>query len=129
MERFCTPMRSSGCLLSASAIGSPRQLLIGTIVLLSFATAWSVKDYFHEKNAFDLATAAQQKKEQGKALTKKEESAIADWQSVVHEKKPSKEKLNEEIEAYHQDYFSILVYKGPLNLIHGDHFLLPDCLL
>ena len=93
----------------------PRQLVIGAIVLLFFATAWNVKDYFHEKNAFDLAIAAQQKKEQGKALTKKEESAIADWQSIVDEKKPSKEKLNEEIEAYHQDYFSIVVHKGPLN--------------
>jgi len=93
----------------------PRQLVIGAIVLLLFATAWSVKDYFHEKNAFDLATAAQQTKEQGKALTKKEERAIADWQSIFHDKKPSAEKLNEEIEAYHQDYFSIVAYKLPLN--------------
>ena len=93
----------------------PRQLVIGAIVLLFFATAWNVKDYFHEKNAFDLATAAQQKKEQGKSLTKKEESAITDWQSIVDEKKPSKEKLNEEIEAFHQDYFSIVVHKGPTN--------------
>ena len=77
----------------------PRQLVIGAVVLLSFAIAWNVKDYFREKNAFDQATAAQQKKEKGKALTKEEEGAIADWQSIVDEKKPSKEKLNEEIEA------------------------------
>jgi len=93
----------------------PRHLVVGAIVLLCCATAWNVKDYFHEKNAFNLAAAAQQKKEQGNALTKKEESAIADWQSIFHEKKPTAEKLNEEIEAYHQDYFSIVAYKGPLN--------------
>jgi uncharacterized protein len=93
----------------------PRQLVIGAIVLLLLATAWSVKDYFYEKNTFDLATAAQQKKEKGTTLTKKEESAIADWQSIFSEKKPTTEKLNEEIDAYHQDYLSILVYKGPIN--------------
>jgi uncharacterized protein len=93
----------------------PRRLVIGAIVLLSCSTAMIVKDYVQEKNAFELATAAKQKKEEGKTLTKKDEKAIADWQSIFHEKKPSAEKLNEEIEAYHQDYFSILMYKGPLN--------------
>ena len=101
----------------------PRQLVIGAIVLLLFATAWNVKDYFNEKNAFDQARAAQQKKEQGKALTKKEESAITAWESIVAEKKPSAEKLNEEIEAYHQGYFSILMHKVPINQYMETTFL------
>jgi uncharacterized protein len=89
--------------------------VIGCLVLLFFASAWNFKDYMHEKNTFELATAAQQKKDKGNALTKKEESAITNWQSIYDEKKPSQEKLNEEIEAFHQDYFSIVVYKGPTN--------------
>src|SRR5688572_7285711 len=93
----------------------PRQLVIGCLVLLFFASAWNFKDYMHEKNTFELATAAQQKKDKGNALTKKQESAITDWQSIYDEKKPSQEKLNEEIEAFHQDYFSIVVHKGPTN--------------
>ncbi|HZB15028.1 MAG TPA: DUF418 domain-containing protein [Chryseolinea sp.] len=93
----------------------PGQLVIGCLVLLFFASAWNFKDYMHEKNTFELATAAKQKKDKGNALTKKEESAIMDWQSIYHEKKPSQEKLNSEIEAFHQDYFSIVVHKGPTN--------------
>lgn len=93
----------------------PRHLVIGAIVLLSFATALKVKDYYQEKNTMEQATVAQQKKEEGKPLTKKEEGAIKDWQAIVDEKKPSKEKLKEEIEAHHQDYFSIFVHKLPVN--------------
>ena len=101
----------------------PRRLIICAIVLLLFATAWNVSDYFNEKNAFDLARATQQKKEQGKTLTKKEESAITSWESIVAEKKPSAEKLNEEIEAYHQGYFSILMHKVPINQYMETTFL------
>ena len=93
----------------------PRYLVIGSIVLFSLATALSVKDYFKEKNAMERASVAQQKKDEGKSLTKKEEGAIDHWQSIVNEKKPSKEKLQEEIEAHHQNYFSIFLHKGPVN--------------
>ena len=96
---------------------------ICAIVLLLFATAWNVNDYFNEKNAFDLARATQRKKEQGKALTKEEESAITAWESIVAEKKPSTEKLDEEIEAYHQGYFSILMHKVPINQYMETTFL------
>ncbi len=94
---------------------NPRRLLIGVVVLLTCATAMSVKDYFQEKTAFEQATVVQMKKEEGKTVTKKEEKAIADWQGILDSKKPSAEAIKEEIEAYHQDYFSILMHKGPLN--------------
>ena len=95
---------------------NPRQLMIGAIVLFSLATGLSVRAYLKEKNAFDRATAAQQKMNNGGTLATDEKAAIERWQSIVTEKEPSQEKLNEKIEAHHQDYFSIFMYKGPLNV-------------
>ena len=93
---------------------NPRQLMIGAIVLFSLATGLSVRAYLKEKNAFDRATAAQQKMNDGGTLATDEKAAIEHWQSNVTEKEPSQEKLNEKIEAHHQNYFSIFMYKGPL---------------
>lgn len=102
---------------------NPRQLVVGAAVVLCCASAWSMKAYFSEKNAFDRATLAQQKRDEGVMLTTTEEGAIEDWQAIYNERKPSQEKLNEEINAYHQGYFSILLRKLPLNIFMESTFI------
>ena len=102
---------------------NPRKLVIAGIVLFALAMGLSTRYYLKQKNAFDVAAAAQQKKENGGTLAKDEEAAIVHWESIVAEKTPSKEKLNEKIEAHHQNYASIFMYKGPLNVFMETVFI------
>ena len=95
---------------------TPKHLIIGAIVLLSCATALNVKDYFQDKIAFEEASTAQHKKTEGQKLTKDEEQAIEKWNGIVAERKPSKEEINEDIEAHHKGYFSVLWYKATISM-------------
>ncbi len=93
----------------------PKNLIIGTVVLLSITMCLSIKDYFQTKSSFDAATEAQVKKDQGTVLTAPEAKSIEKWQEVVAQRKPSQEKIDEEIAAYQKGYFSVLMHKAPLN--------------
>jgi uncharacterized protein len=94
---------------------SPKHLVIGAIVLLSVSTALNVKDYYHARNSFDKSTAAQVKKDQGATLTKEETKAIESWSAIVADKKPTQQKIDEDIAARQKGYWSIVMYKGPMN--------------
>lgn len=93
----------------------PKQLIIGAIVLLILTTAWSAKDYFNSKSSFDKATEAQAKKSAGQVLSKEDSLSIKSWENKVSDQKPSPEKINEGIASHQKDYFSVLMYKAPLN--------------
>jgi uncharacterized protein len=96
-------------------VWTPKHLVIGAIVVLSITTSLNVKDYYQYKNTFSRATEALTKKDQGKILTKEENHAIERWQATVAEKKPSQEIINEDIAAKSKGYFSIMMYKLPIN--------------
>ena len=102
---------------------APRQLIVGTIVFLSLATLWNVKDYFQNKNSYETAAAAIEKKSSGENLDKIETDAIAKWEDVVNERKPSPEKIQEEISAMHKGYLSIVKHKEPVNQFAQTIFL------
>jgi uncharacterized protein len=93
----------------------PKQLMIGTTIFLALATLWNVKDYFHNKDAYEAAVAANQAKSSGENLDKNQTEAIAKWEEVVNERKPAPEKVQEEISAMHKGYFSIVKHKEAVN--------------
>ena len=93
----------------------PKRLFLFVALFAACATAWDSKDYFDKKHLYAASEAAALRQEQGDSLTKEEKSAIEDWQAVIGEMKPDTETIAEGIAAMHQDYFSILVHKGPEN--------------
>lgn len=96
-------------------VWKPKHLVIGAIVLLLIPTSLSIKDYYQSQSSFVMANKAQFKKDQGTILTKEENKSIENWKAEVAEKKPSQEKINEDIAARNNGYFSILMYKAPIN--------------
>lgn len=93
----------------------PKHLVIAAILFLSASTLLSVKDYFQTQDAYRQKTEAQVKKDAGQELTKKETKAIDDWDGRVKEQKPGEEVIKEDIAARDADYFSIVMYKAPIN--------------
>ncbi len=93
----------------------PGKLIIATAILLSLASLWNLKDYLETKETFETANALNSMKNNGKSLSKDEVKAISKWEEVVSERKPGKEKIEEEIAAMHKGYFSILMHKAPEN--------------
>ena len=101
----------------------PKQLIIGTVIFLSLATLWNVKDYFQNKYSYETATAAKEKKSSGENLNKNETEAITKWDEIVSGRKPGTEKKQEDISAMHKGYFSIVKHKEPENQFMQTIFL------
>lgn len=93
----------------------PAYLVIGTIVLLCISTSLAIKDYYGTKDLHDKAIAAKTKQHSGQVLTKEDSLSIKAWEDKVADQKPSQEKINEGIAAHHKGYFSVLMYRAPLN--------------
>jgi uncharacterized protein len=102
---------------------APKQLMIGTMVILFIATAWNVKDYFQVRNTFEASTAASLKKEQGQSLSEKETAAIEKWTQKVKELKASPDDLKKEMQARGQGYWSIMMHKEPVNIAAETFFV------
>lgn len=96
-------------------VWQPKHLVMGAIFLLCIPTLLNLKDYMHYKESFALATEAQSRKDQGKTLTKEEEKSIEHWEAKVAEKKPAQEVIDADIAARGKGYFSIMMYKAPIN--------------
>jgi uncharacterized protein len=90
-------------------------LVIGTVVLLSISTSLAVKDYYNTRSSFDKAVAAKAKKTAGQTLTQEDSMSIKAWDDKVANQKPSQEKIDEGIAEHHKGYFSVLMYRAPLN--------------
>ncbi len=93
----------------------PAYLVIGAVVLLSVSTALDVKDYFQTKNSFDKYNHAEAKQQVGQTLAMEDSLSVTAWENIVAEQKPTKKKIDESITAFHKDYFSVLLYKAPIN--------------
>lgn len=93
----------------------PKSLIIGTIVLLIITTAWAASDYFNIKSKFDKAAVAETKKSSGAVLSKEDSLSIKGWEGELAEQKPSQEKIDEDVAAHHKGYFSVMMYKVPIN--------------
>jgi len=93
----------------------PRKLIMFTSILLLLASLWNVNEYYSNKGKFHSAAVANEKKQKGESLSKEEAKAITAWDEVTGERKPGQEKITEEIEALHQGYWSIVMYRVPGN--------------
>jgi uncharacterized protein len=94
---------------------SPKRLFLFAALFALCATAWDVKDYVQHKHMYAESQAALASQASGDSLTREETRAIEDWDALVGESKPDMETIEEGIAAMHEDYFSILVHKGPEN--------------
>jgi uncharacterized protein len=93
----------------------PKRLILFAALFAACATAWDTKDYFQQKHLSAEAERAIAKEAAGDSLDREEKKSLEAWQGIVSEQKPDEEKVREGIAAMHQDYFSILVHKGPEN--------------
>src|SRR5690606_15954899 len=94
---------------------SPGRLFLFAAFFALLATAWETKDYFQNKHLSVQAELASAKQASGDSLNREETRVLEEWQAIEHELKPDAESVREGIAAMHQDYFSILVHKGPEN--------------
>jgi uncharacterized protein len=101
----------------------PKTLIIAAGIFLTLATAWNIKDYYANKNDYENARAATNKKNKGISLSKTENKAIEKWESIVQEHKPDSAKKAEEIAAMHKSYWSIVQHKAGENQFMQTVFL------
>jgi uncharacterized protein len=102
---------------------APKKLIIGTVILLSLASLWGLKDYYHSKHIYETATTAISKKDKGQTLSKDESAAMEEWEGKVNDRKPNAEKKKEAITAMHKGYFSIVAHKAGVNQFMQTIFL------
>jgi uncharacterized protein len=95
----------------------PKHLVMGAVFLLCISTALSTKDYFNTKTAYTKSAEALAKKTSGQLLTKEDSTAIETWEGITAEKKATPEKIKKDIEANHEGYFSVMMYKASINQI------------
>ncbi len=93
----------------------PKYLIIGSIFLLIISTALNAKDYFKTKSTYDKSVAVQTKTAGGQILNKEDSAALESWNGMVADKKPSRDKILEDIEARQKGYFSVMMYKASIN--------------
>lgn len=95
----------------------PKYLVMAAVFLLLCSTALNVKDYYKNKIAYDKAMTAEAKKKKNLPLVKTDSTAISSWEGIVGDRKPSKEKIDEDIKERQKGYFSILWYKASINQV------------
>lgn len=93
----------------------PRYLVLGAAVLILCSAALATKDYLKDKIAYNKYTAAEAKKTQGIAWSKKDSTALNEWKELVSERKADQEKIGKRIKEYNKGYFSVLWYKASIN--------------
>ncbi|MBK8698608.1 MAG: DUF418 domain-containing protein [Saprospiraceae bacterium] len=93
----------------------PKNLIIGSVILLCLSSFWSIKDYYSLKSLATSAATAMEKKDKGLILSKEETASIGKLEEKVKENKAKPEEVDEENAAMYKDYFSIVLHKGPEN--------------
>ncbi len=93
---------------------NPRKLIIVGICFSLGLTALNVKDYYKTENAFTDYTTAVKAKNTADTLTKKNKKAIAEWETIVADKKATPEAYNDLKKEYNKSYFSIVWYRSAI---------------
>ena len=102
---------------------NPKRLIIAATVLFVIAATLNVKDDYQLHKTAATATAAKIKKSNGQTLTKLETKAIEKWDEKVKEDKPTPQRVQEEIKERTKGYFSIVMYRAPLNQVIESFYL------
>jgi uncharacterized protein len=93
----------------------PKHLIAGAVFLLLVSTALATKDYYHSNSVYEKSAVALVKKTNGQVLAKEDSASVDAWKALVAERKPSPEKIKEDIVSRHKGYFSILMDKASMN--------------
>jgi len=93
----------------------PKHLLIGATVLFVLATAWDINDYHNLKSINEKSMLANEKKCSGETLSKEETKSIEKWDEKVKDFKATPEQLKDEIAERSKGYWSIVMYRVPIN--------------
>ena len=92
----------------------PGKLIIGAIILSMILTALNVKDYYKTENAFADYTSAVKAKSLTDTLNKENKKAIAEWETIVADKKANPDAFNDLKKEYKKSYFSIVWYRSAI---------------
>ncbi len=102
---------------------APKPLIMVAAVILLIATAFSIKDYFKIKDAFEKSTIVNLKKMSRQRLVKGDSTAIEKWNTIVKEEKVTSAQVKEEMTARSKGYWSIVMHKLPVNQYMETAFL------
>lgn len=101
---------------------SPRNLLIGTFLILLIPTFLDIQKYRDVKDLSTKVEAVKVKVAAGNA--NREDSVVLDrWNALVKEDKATPEQLKEEMDARSKGYWSIVLHKIPVNQWVQTYFL------
>ena len=93
---------------------NPRKLVIAGIFFSLCLTALNVKDYYKTEKAFTDYTLAIKDKSPTDTLDKENKKVIAEWESIVADKKANPEAFNDLKKEYSKSYFSIVWYRSAI---------------
>ena len=93
---------------------NPRKLVITGIFFSLCLTALNVKDYYQTEKTFAAYTMAIKDNAPTDALTKENKKAIAEWETIVADKKVTPEAYNQLKIEYTKSYFSIVWYRSAI---------------
>jgi uncharacterized protein len=93
---------------------SPRTLFIIAGIALLLLTLAGIGQGVSRRSTRDAAMAARAVEAQGQPLTKEQQDAKTAWDEAYNTVVPSKEKLQEEVDAYRGGYLSVLKQRVPI---------------
>ena len=91
-----------------------RKLIIAGLCFSIGLTALNVKDYYQTEKAFDDYTIAEKGKTATDSLSKENKKAIAEWETIVAEKKGTPEAYQNLKKEFNKGYLSIVWYRSAI---------------
>jgi uncharacterized protein len=93
---------------------SPRKLLITAGVFLVLLTLAVVGRGFSVRSTRNAAMDARAVEAKGQALTKEQQDAKKEWDEAYNAARPSKQKLQEEVDNYRKGYGGVMTQRAPI---------------
>src|SRR5688572_21054986 len=94
---------------------SPTALFITAGVSLALLTGGIIADAFHKQSQRDEATAASAAEAAGRPLTDEQKEAKEAWAEVAKVAAPTREQMQEEVDAYRSGYVGALKQRAEVN--------------
>jgi len=94
---------------------SPRTLFITAGVSLLLLTGGVVADGFNKQSQKNEGTAAMAAEAAGRPLTEEEKEAKETWEAVLERQAPTREQMQEEVDAYRSGYLEALKQRATVN--------------
>jgi uncharacterized protein len=102
---------------------TPRTLLAFALGGILVNAAWNLLDTTNAIRKHTAFQEAQQARAAGAVLSKKQDKAIKAWDGLVEDRKPSRDKIDEKLEAMRGTYPTIVVHQAPY-MAHAESWYL-----